>query len=225
MPGRVAGVIGVPCAEQARWSAFWGSVCDLERPAGWQVVPGRGSSVASNRNLIVRRALELEAEHVFFLDDDLVFNNQVLLRLLARNVEAVVGLSLRRQPDFEPLWFHTNQPTLDSMVRTLPTDGALMRLAAATSGGLLVKTDVFRRIEPPWWTLGQFEGRADEWNDDLDFCRKLAAAGVPLYGDPSVRFEHTTNLQVVPHFENGRWFVVLARGGQAIAALPMEDRR
>jgi hypothetical protein len=225
MPGGVTGVIGIPCAEQGRWSAFWGSLCDLERPSGWKVVPGRGSSVASNRNLIVRRALHLGAEHVFFLDDDLVFNPKVLLRLLDRDVDAVVGLTLRRQPPFEPIWFHTNLPRQDCMVRVLPTDGALMPLAAATSGGLLVKTDVFRRIEPPWWTLGQFDGRRDEWCDDLDFCRKLEAAGVPLYGDPTVRFEHITNVNVVPHFQDGRWMVVLARGGTPIVAMPVEDIR
>ncbi|MCE5247964.1 hypothetical protein LLG88_13715 [bacterium] len=221
MPETAVGVIGVPCAEQGRWSAFWGCLCDLERPAGWRVVPGRGSSVSQNRNLIVRRALELGAEHIFFLDDDLVFQPDVLTKMLERGgqFDAVVGLSLRRMPEFKPIWFHANQPRLECMMRLadIPTDGSLVQLAAATSGGLLVRTDVFRRIDSPWWTLGQFKGREDEWCDDLDFCRKLYEAGIPLYGDPTIRFGHITNLAVWPTVHGDEWLTALARGPEVFA--------
>ena len=104
----MAGVIGVPCGEQGRWSAFWGHLCDLERPPGTRVIPGRGSSVAANRNLIARMALDVGAEWVFWLDDDLVFRPDTLLRLLRHDVPVVVGLSVQRHADFEPLWLHTN---------------------------------------------------------------------------------------------------------------------
>lgn len=230
MSGRVVGVIGVPCAEQGRWSSFWGSVCSLGWPAGWQVIPAHGSSVAQNRNLLARAALEQGAERIFYLDDDLVFAPDALTRLLERAGDrpAVVGLSLRRQVPFKTLWFRENLPRMECMygLGELPRDGSLVRLAAATSGGFLLATDVFRRIEPPWWTLGQFEGRADEWCDDLDFCRKLAAAGIPLYGDPMVRFGHSTKLEVWPAQdpETGQWMTVLARGTEPVFGMPVEER-
>ena len=217
----IIGAIGVPCAEQARWSAFWGCLEELERPSGWKVIPARGSSVAANRNLIARLALARGAQWVFWLDDDLVFQPDALTRLLARNVEAVIGLSLRRQPPFEPIWFTENVPEQRCMVKTLPMDGSLMPIAAGSSGGMLTSRRVLEVLGSPWWTLGQMPGRPDEWCDDMDFCRKLTAAGIPLYGDPAVPFGHITNCEVWP-YKNGQWNRVLARNGQAIAMWPFD---
>jgi GT2 family glycosyltransferase len=217
----MVGAIGVPCAEQARWSSFWGCLEELVRPPGWAVVPVRGSSVAANRNLIAKIALERGAEWVFWLDDDLVFKPDVLMKLLARHCEAVVGLSLRRVPPFEPLWFTENVPEQAYMLKTLPADDALVPIAAGTSGGLLTSRRVLEAVGHPWWTLGQFAGREDEWCDDMDFCRRLTRAGVQLYGDPSTHFGHIMNCDVWP-YKNGTWNRALARNGQAFAVIPWE---
>lgn len=160
-------------------------------------------------------ALEMGAQWVWFLDDDLTFRPDVLKKLLARmdadGLEAIVPLSFRRQPPFRALWFQEIAPALDAMMETVPPPGQLVPLKASTFGGLLVRTSVLRRMKPPYVALGQFV--PDQWDDDLYFCRKLAATGCQLWGDPSVQFGHTTDMEVWPHYDPEMgWSVVFARG-------------
>jgi hypothetical protein len=215
-----AGLVVIPCAEQGRWSAFWTCVTGLELPAGWSVLPVRGSSPASNANLGVRTALERGAEAVFLLDDDLLFASDVLVRLLARQVEAVVGLSLLRRPPLSPIWMHTNAPDLGNFIETAPRTADLIPLAAGTVGGLLVRAEVLRWIDYPWFTLGQVGDQQDQWNNDLWFCQRLTDVGVQLWGDPTVRFGHLGSMEVWPHEANGQWSKVLAVNGVPFVALP-----
>lgn len=215
MADGIRGLVAIPCAVQSRWSSFHACVYELDLPAGAIIRTGRGNSPATNRNGLIDIALDLGVEWVWFLDDDLTFRPDVLKRLLVRfedpAVEAVVPLSFRRQPPFRALWFQEMAPAIDAMMADLPPPGPLVPLKAATFGGLLVRTSVLRRLPKPYVALGQFV--PDQWDDDLYFCRKLAAAGVQLWGDSTVQFGHTTDIEVWPHHspETG-WAVVFARG-------------
>jgi len=207
------GAIGVPTSEQGRWSGFWQCLEELDRPADTKVLHVRGSSPARNRNVIAQTALEGGAEWVFWLDDDLTFRPDTLTRLLARSVDVVCGLSLRRQPPFLPLWLHTNHPGDLRGFYHGPFDGPdLVGLEACTSGGFLTRRRVLEAVAQPMWTLGQM-GVPDEWTDDLDFCRKVREAGIPIWGDPTVRLGHLTSLEVWPHQQDGAWYRLLMRGG------------
>ncbi|HEX2594751.1 MAG TPA: glycosyltransferase [Rhizomicrobium sp.] len=208
-------MIAIPCAVQGRWSSFWACVSELNLPPRVVIRTGRGCSPATNRNGLIDEAFALGAEWIWFLDDDLTFGPDALIRLLQRfedpKVDAVVPLSFRRQPPFRALWFDRTEPSIEAMKDTLPPPGELVPLTAATFGGLLMRTAVLRTIPKPYVALGQFV--PDQWDDDLYFCRKLSEAGVQLWGDSSVQFGHTTDVEVWPHYsaETG-WSVVFARG-------------
>ncbi len=216
MTPQVDGVIAIPSAVQARWSSFWACVTSLALPPRTVIRSGRGCSPATNRNGLIREALALGAKWIYFLDDDLTFHPDSLTTLLARfqdsEIEAVVPLSFRRQTPFYALWFTEAEPSIDRMMRTLPPPGPLVPLKAGTFGGMLLRTSIFERMTEPYVTLGQIQ--PEEWCDDLYFCRQLLAAGVQLWGDSSVRFGHTTDVEIWPHYDAamGGWSVVFARG-------------
>lgn len=208
-------LIAIPCAVQGRWSSFWACVSELNLPPRVVIRTGRGCSPATNRNGLIDEAVALGAQWIWFLDDDLTFGPDALTRLLRRfddpAVDAVVPLSFRRQPPFRALWFDRTVPELDAMKDTLPPPGPLVPLTAATFGGLLVRMSALRAIPKPYVALGQFV--PDQWDDDLYFCRKLSEAGVQLWGDSSVQFGHTTDVEVWPHYDTATgWSVVFARG-------------
>lgn len=216
----MSGLVGIPCAEHGRYSAFWASVAGLDLPTGWRVFQGQGSSIAANRNGIVRQALKEGKDYVLFLDDDLLVPRDLLTILLSTEREAVVALSFRRHPKFDPLWFHTFQTTGDIALSRdeLPGPGTLVPLAWATMGGVLLSTSVFARMDDPWFTIGQHG--ADALNEDFDFFLKLHAAGVQLFGCSSAVCGHTTTMDVWPSREaDGRWVTVLARGHQVFAKI------
>jgi hypothetical protein len=217
--GKSSGLVGIPCAEQGRYSAFWASVTGLTLPEGWSIFQGQGHSVASNRNGIIREAFKRGVEWVCFLDDDLLVPTDFLQTLLSTDREAVVGLSYFRQSPFQPLWFHTFGTSGDLAVKRedVPGPGTLYPLAWATAGGVLVSTRVLKLMDDPWFTLGQHG--ADQWNDDLDFFLKLAATGTQLYGCSSARCGHMSSMDVWPTWnaDAGQWGTTLARGHATFA--------
>lgn len=196
---KVIGVLGVPCNSQGRWSGFYDAVMRLQTPPGTVWRQERGASAAANRNAIVQYALDVDADWVFFLDDDLVFGPDVLTQLLAHNVDAVVGLSLQRKVPFPPLIYGSQDARGWATPYALAAgERGMIRIEAATSGGFLVKTNVFRSMPAPWWTLGQIEGHSDGWGDDLHFCQKMRAAGFDLWCDLDVPFGHIQEMVLWP---------------------------
>lgn len=210
-------LIGVPCAENSRWSVFWDALENLERPVGTPpVAVARGPSVAENRNNIVEKARSLKAERIFYLDDDQLFHPSVLLCLLERDLDVVVGLSVAREPPFEPLMYSVMDEKGFCNPRFLNgTESGLVKIIACTSGGFLIKTSVFDKIESPYWTLGQI--RKDGWGDDLDLCRKLRDADVSIYCDLDVPFGHITNCAMWPMKRlDGAWETALMKNALAL---------
>lgn len=217
------GMIGIPAGEHARWTAFHAALMKLTLPpnmtmADVEIV--RGCSSAGNRNKLVTKAIETGVDWVFFLDDDMICRPDTLVRLLAHNQDIVVGLSYTRDPPFLPLWFTQTDPTTKRVTllthQEIRTDGQLQPIAGCTSGGLLVRTRVFRGLASPYWTLGQFI--PDEWHDDVWFCELSRAGGFQIYGDPTVQIGHITNVDVWPNLtEDGEHGVLLARGHKLIA--------
>lgn len=225
MTGR--GIIGIPSAEHGRWSAFLGCLTQLRLPPGMSpqrdIIQARGHSPAENRNHIVTRALDEGADWIFFLDDDLTFRPDTLLHLLAREVDVVIALSYNRKSPFSPLWW-AEPPDADTRRVTLMTHQAipvgtgLVPLAGGTSGGMLVRTDVFRGVAGPWWTLGQYV--RDQWHDDVWFCELARAAGFQIWGDPTVVCGHMTHMELWPVAnEAGRFCTLLVQGQTAAAVI------
>ena len=208
------GIIGIPTGVSSRWSVFYESLEKLKRPDGVEVKIQRGNAVATNRNKIVEEALRLKADWVFFLDDDLIFEENVLLRLLARNVDAVVGLSLQRRVPFAPLAYRLENKEYRQLNLTKEMN-FLIEIDASTAGGFLVKRKVLEKINPPYFKSGQVS--TNEAGEDLYFCQKIKEAGFKLYLDLETHFGHITDFAILPKRTNEGWRTTL------IQSIPFVD--
>ncbi len=217
--------IGVPCREQGRWTTFWECVQRLHRPPGTELIVRYDNSVARARNKIAQEALDANLEWVFWLDDDMLFGADVLTRLLSRPEDIVIGLTLSRclidGNSFRPIWADTEivkdhwVPVTE--IRTGPN--GLMPLCSGTGGGVLTRMDVFRLVEPPWWTIGEIV--PDMFWEDIVFYRNMRAAGVKVWGDPTVRFGHYQPTVLWPNQRaDGTWSTVLAHGFEGFLEMP-----
>lgn len=221
------GVIVAPSAELARYASFWGCVEDLERPPRVRVRVVSGCSPAENRNLGIAYAQAVGARWIWFLDDDLTFQPDTLLRLLARfeseQLDVLVPLTFMRKPPFAAIWFSRPDPTPDALITALPPPGQLVRIQGATFGGMLLRLSALEGVEPPYVAIGQ-AGQLDRWDDDVYFCRKLLDAGVAMWGDTTVRMGHTANIDIWPYFDAATqtWAVVFARHQQPFFAAPWQ---
>jgi GT2 family glycosyltransferase len=191
----MSGIIGVPTSQIGRYSEFWESLNQLERPAGTIVRVGKGGSVALNRNGLTSIMLEQGLDWIFYVDDDQIFQPDTLLRLLADNKPVVSGTYCAKHYPFPPHVYWQNENG-DVVPRNVKDESGLLSVGSVGAGALLVRRDVIEKMDCPWWTLGQIH--KDKWGDDVDFCRRVRLAGFEIWIDLSVPVGHKLNGTVWP---------------------------
>ena len=138
-------------------------------------------SIANFRNFASKTALATEAECVFMLDDDAVLlkHMDVFERLVARDKHIVMPVVYIRGYPFQPMMFKEvkGQEDVDKEKRLLEiyedfkTDGkiqkdGLLEVAAVGCHATLIKTEVFKAIDEPYFLTGLFH------TEDVYFCMK-----------------------------------------------------
>jgi hypothetical protein len=132
----------------------------------------------------VFHALRDGATHLMCIEDDTYPPLDAIERLLAHDKDIVCGWYPKRQPGKRvgvPIVLQNGKrQSLDN-----PDDYTeLVELYTAPMGCTLIKTDVFRRIQMPWFvTTGQL-------TQDSFFSQKAREAGYTLWCDTSIRCEH-----------------------------------
>ena len=176
----VIGVVGISSPENARHSLFYSSLTNVAKPPHTALAHAIGSSISRNRNTIAEQALTAGAEWIWYVDDDQLFPLDTLLKLLARNVSVVSGLYLQRDFPYVPHMYDREEENGAVYPTHLAAGDAGLKSVLATGAGcLLVRTEVLKHLEPPYWRLGQNGGPmgTDQWGDDIDFCRRVRAKG------------------------------------------------
>lgn len=180
------------------------TVRDAHKPV-WQIVSYTGlirptgtdfrlsaayEGIAENRNHLAAHALEQGYSHVLFLDDDIQFPTDGLLRMLAWRYPAVAGLYFLRLGCVSVGNFvndHAWQPI------ACPPDHDLEYVTMAAGGCLLLDTRIFRRMSSPWWAFGP------GYSEDVGFARKLRdELRIPILADLRVRCGHGTSMWLEP---------------------------
>jgi hypothetical protein len=215
------GVLALACSEVARYSATHASIAGLLRPAGSRYCQMSSLSVAANFNAAAELFLDDPAmAWMFLMNDDHIYPDDTLIRLLDRDVDAVTGLYLDRSSNpttspipFPPVLFdRVHQSGHVSRRFLAPDESGLIPIVACGDGAMLVRRRVFEAITPPWWTFGEVE--ASNCNHDLSFCRRIREAGFQIYADLDVPVGHIQPMAITPRrVESGNWVTVLTGKG------------
>src|SRR5258708_9467022 len=130
-------------AETPRYYEYYDSIDKLIKPPNTDLLPIHSSSPAKNRNLAIKTALQFPFTHVFFTDDDHVYEPDTLLRLLAREVDIVSGLYCMKFKPFPIIAL--NNPNEKNMSAFIPMDDVgpaeLIEIPRVPAGCLLITTD------------------------------------------------------------------------------------
>ncbi len=196
-------MIGVPTAELTRRGDFYDCFLALDKPEGTMIMFARGQSPASNRNAIIKAALENECTHILFLDDDLIFNPDILHRLLKHDKDIITGLYLMRSYPHYPIVF--DKAYEDGKCRFMLLKDLTSEVIEVENCGLgicLIKIEVFKSMQHPWITLGEIE--KDGWCDDVAFFNKVRKLEFKIHCDLTTHAGHTINMTIWPtKVENG----------------------
>lgn len=192
------GTVGVVTGELLRYAAFWRSLTSLVTPPGSAMIQSAGLDLPTNRN---RVAEGMRGGWLLCLDDDLVVLPDTLTRLLATmergDWDVVCAYSLRRVPPFDSLVYLAD-PTVPPHPRPWVPDGrtGVMEVAAAGLGGVLIHRRVIDQLERPYFRVGQVE--PDHYHEDVEFCRRVRAAGFRIAVDLDCPVGHVTPMVVWP---------------------------
>lgn len=191
MPGKKSGearvVIAIPLATPWIYWRTVAAVLEMEKPAESDLMVFQGALVDRARNRLIEQMLKhpIEPTHLFFLDADIVPPADTLTRLLATGKPIVSGLYRKRLPPYEPMAFLKNKP--------IPIKGPRLRKADVVGAGcLLIRREVFERIESPWFTSewSASGGEKGHLAEDFSFCKKARGTGFEIFVDTSVRPLH-----------------------------------
>lgn len=212
-------MIGIPTAGFIRHAGFMDYFNQIEKPEGTMVSFSHGASPARGRNLMIEAALDNNCSHVFFLDDDMAPQPDILFRLLSHKQDIVTGLYLMRNYPHLPVLFNEVFP--DGKNKHLFLTDEVQGLVEVTNCGLgavLIQTEVFRIMQKPWITLGELE--KDGWCDDIAFFNRARQTGFRIFCDTDARIGHMTQTIVFPHNHEGKWITAFNTGSLEAIQVP-----
>lgn len=212
-------LISVITGEYGRRSDFYDFLNMLDKTPTTALAFCHDRSPAHGRNLIVEAALEDNYSHILFMDDDVAPERDALTRLLSHNLDSVSGLYLQGSYPHQPLIFDDFDEEGHAFFSYLEDDAVgLKPIAAAGLGFYLVKTEVLRRMEKPWFRLGELN--PEQWCDDIGYFHRLRKLGVESFCDLDVKVGHIRSHIVRPEYKDGRWLTSFDSGGKGRVSTP-----
>lgn len=197
-------LVSLVTGEHIRRADFLPSFIGLMRPEGSITSTVSGQSPASGRNVIIKQALDNDCTHVFFMDDDMIFPPDTLLKLIEHNKDIVSALYLSRAFPHRPVFFDKAYENGYNKYFSL-TDGVkgLIKGVNCGLGAVLISTEVFKKLEPPYIRLGEIE--KDGWCDDIGFFNRCREVGYDVYCDLDAPVGHLGSVTIWPEMHNDKW--------------------
>lgn len=211
----MSGIVGVIANDAARFSRFTACMVQLaagHAPPDTEFEVQIGGDWCNARNTLAKLVLENGHDWLWFMDDDHVFDPEMLNRLLAHDLPLVTPICLTRQAPFRPVQYTEKNPEADKVYLPVPLDvmkqtGGLVELEAGGCAGMLIRREVLEAIEPPWFI------HADR-SEDIIFVEKAKEAGFKLVCDLTCRLGHIAVCMVEPAIlPNGEWGIGMTVAG------------
>jgi GT2 family glycosyltransferase len=154
------------------------------------------SLIGQARDILVSRAVVGGMDYIMFFDDDMMFPNDIFLRLWQHQKPWVGALAFTAREPICPVlykfsrsynWDRKGEDVGIDVILDYPTD-RLFRVDAMGTGVVLISTEVFKKLGPAPW----FHGSVSQ-GEDIYLCLKMWLAGIPVYCDTSVKTMHHPN--------------------------------
>ena len=185
-------LIAVPCMDQVPFT-FAQSLSTLEKIGECKLAMKSGSLIYTSRNSLAMMAIQMDADFVFWLDSDMVFKSDTLVRMMdtlkKNDLDILSGLYFRRVPPYSPVLFdkleQNGENTEFSEFKTVPE--GLFEVGGCGFGCVLMKTDVFFDVQSKFGNMFAPRGNNGE---DVAFCIRARECGYKIYCDPSIVCGH-----------------------------------
>lgn len=195
-----AGTIVVPNNGSFRHTAAVHSLLGVHKPDGTHVLLPQSGLVTQNLNRALR---QLHGQWAWFQADDHVYPQDLLFRLLDHGADVVAPLCVRRsaphhlvlgaERTFVDEFTGREYPAYEAAgLEEIPKEPFTVEIAG--TAGMLVRRHVLEAVGDPW-----FESTDGLYlNEDIEFCRKVRAAGFQILVDPAAHIGHLVTVPMWP---------------------------
>ena len=196
-------LIAVPCMDSVP-SQFAQALATLGKVDKTVVAFQIGSLIYNSRNDLAAIAIQQEADFIFWLDSDMVFGSDTLVRMLELYNKGagdiLTGLYFRRVGPFSPvlfkeLWIDEEKNAHFSEFDEIPDEP--FEVAGCGFGCVLMPTEIAIDLLAKYGNLfNPIEGTGE----DLAFCWRARESGYKIVCDPSVRLGHVGHHVITREF-------------------------
>jgi len=164
----------------------------------------RGGDISEKREMQTEEALKLGCTHIWFIDGDMGFPQNILIdlfRVIEQGADLAGGLCYRGYPPWEPIAWHPTEkrmllPSIDF------TFGDVINARATGLACLLVKREVFEGLKRPWFIIKRDEEdiRRVREGEDFYFTSKATEAGFKLKIHTGYDVDHMREIPINREF-------------------------
>ena len=149
------------------------------------------ASCADARNLLAREAIESGADRVLWIDSDMVFDDDIMIRLgedLDAGWDMVCGLYFKRELPVTPVIYRSIEATTGKceVYADYPRD-SLFEIAGCGFGAVMMTTELLTRADS--FKTGPFTP-LPHLSEDLSFCKRATDAGARIACDSRIKVGH-----------------------------------
>lgn len=170
------------------------------------LITSSGSLLVAERNRIVQSFWESDCTHLLCIDADLGWPAQAVLAMLESKKEFVAGCYPARNPlkTAKEFLFRPEYQNNGSLIQ----EKHLIKMQYIPAGFMLIARSVIKKMrdkhpdlyyepkdkrnnpEPGYCFFNTEVYEGEFWGEDFVFCRKAREAGVEIWVDPLIQFDH-----------------------------------
>lgn len=184
-------LICVPCFDKID-TAFVIAMEKLTRVGRVGVSYLPGSLVYAAREDLAHEAVNGKWDYTLWLDSDMLFNPDLMLKMLEDDKDFLCGLFFRRKPPYTPALYSKLRLGLNAKENIIegyenyPKD-SIFEVEACGFAGVLVKTEVFKNVfEKKGAAFIPIPG----FGEDISFCIRARSLGYKIYCDSRIKLGH-----------------------------------
>lgn len=139
----------------------------------------KGYNTAENRSYILAQAVKSKCTHLLLLDDDMVYEEGSLEKLLKHEKEIIGAKYKTRGGKGEVIEYGDEK-----------SETSIFKCEALGGGLLLIDLSVIPKIKPPYFWYEIYDVGMVKMSNDWYFCKKARESDINIWCDPSLKPKH-----------------------------------
>ena len=189
-------LVAIPCMDMVQTS-FMKSLLRLMSVDETQISFRVSSLVYDARNQLAGEAISQGYDRILFLDSDMVFQPDLLIRLsrdMDEGRDYVGGLFFRRKPPYNPVIYKNLEYKREGLKLDMKLDpyldypqNEIFEVAGSGFGAVMISSDLINKVGNKF---GHPFAPEMGFGEDLSFCWRVKQLGIPMYCDSRVKVGH-----------------------------------